>query len=178
MNLYTVPEPLHYVSVARGPHVRVTFECLGDDASDCRLHPVCACPQPLAEGHAHPPVWHETCALQAWFDRSVDDIAAAYRGLDGETYTSTDLPEHTGSIVHASSGDAPTWHWSDYHSGLHISRHWDGPGFLEEHCPCRKEACGFVAENHTSPLCMQHPSVHAKTMRSGHKPANCPARPH
>ncbi len=56
----------------------------------------------------------------------------------------------------------------------HVSRHWSGPGPLEEDCPCPKEPCGFVAGDRADWECDQHHWRFAKSMRSGHSPENCP----
>jgi hypothetical protein len=60
---------------------------------------------------------------------------------------------------------------------LHIGRSWDGPGHLEETCPCPKAPCGLVDTYNTAPECLQHPYGRFKTMRSGHTPDKCPGPP-
>lgn len=55
----------------------------------------------------------------------------------------------------------------------HVGRSWDGPGPLEEGCPCPKEPCGLVRGDSASPECNQHHWGSMKTMRVGHRAESC-----
>lgn len=44
----------------------------------------------------------------------------------------------------------------------HIGRSWNGPGHLEALCPCPKAEC------------KQHPPENMKTIRTSHRPEDCP----
>lgn len=61
---------------------------------------------------------------------------------------------------------------------FHISRHWDGPGRLEEECPCPKEECGMVNSDRPAEQCSEHNALRqgAKSIRSGHRAVDCPGR--
>lgn len=55
----------------------------------------------------------------------------------------------------------------------HVGRSWDGPGHLEESCPCPKAPCGLVDTGTVDEACMQHPVSRYKTMRTGHRAEHC-----
>lgn len=58
--------------------------------------------------------------------------------------------------------------------GNHIGRSWDGPGDIEALCPCPKAPCGLVDVDNVSAECDQHPPLRCKTIRTGHRPEDCP----
>lgn len=59
----------------------------------------------------------------------------------------------------------------------HIGRSFDGPGLLEEACPCPKQPCGLVAKGDAERVdCPEHALRAAKTIRSWHAAENCPAK--
>ncbi|WP_050987906.1 hypothetical protein [Streptomyces sp. W007] len=56
----------------------------------------------------------------------------------------------------------------------HIGRSWAGPEHLEALCPCPKAACGLVDRDNMSDVCKQHPPENMKTIRTSHRPEDCP----
>jgi hypothetical protein len=56
----------------------------------------------------------------------------------------------------------------------HIGRSFGGPGHIEATCPCPLAACGLVDMDNLSDECEQHPPERCKTMRTGHRPEDCP----
>jgi hypothetical protein len=60
----------------------VTFQCRGDRTSPCHEYPACDCDY-YEPGHAeeHPPVAHDECWLQGWFDNNGHEYAG--NGADG-----------------------------------------------------------------------------------------------
>lgn len=56
----------------------------------------------------------------------------------------------------------------------HIGRSFGGPGDCEALCPCPKAPCGLVDTDNVSDECDQHPPLRCKTIRTGHRPDDCP----
>lgn len=56
----------------------------------------------------------------------------------------------------------------------HIGRSFGGPGDCEALCPCPKAPCGLVDMDSVSEECTQHPPLRCKTIRTGHRPEDCP----
>lgn len=60
----------------------------------------------------------------------------------------------------------------------HMSRSWKGMGTpREDACPCPQEPCGHVATSKVVAGCPEHDLSAAKTMRSTHRPKDCPGAP-
>ncbi|MYR43089.1 hypothetical protein [Streptomyces sp. SID5910] len=57
---------------------------------------------------------------------------------------------------------------------MHIGRSWGGGGHLEAACPCPLEPCGLVDRDKVVDECDQHSPMACKTMRTGHRPEDCP----
>ncbi|MFB7479548.1 hypothetical protein ACFUEM_08640 [Streptomyces anulatus] len=56
----------------------------------------------------------------------------------------------------------------------HIGRSWGGPGDCEALCPCPKAPCGLVDVDNVSEACTQHPPLRCKSIRTSHRPEDCP----
>lgn len=57
---------------------------------------------------------------------------------------------------------------------MHIGRSFGGGGHIEAACPCPLEPCGLVDQDKVADECDQHPPMACKTMRTGHRPEDCP----
>ncbi|CAO0836118.1 hypothetical protein SMICM17S_10319 [Streptomyces microflavus] len=58
--------------------------------------------------------------------------------------------------------------------GTRIGRSWKGTSDIEALCPCPKAPCGLVDMGNMSDECKQHPPENAKTIRTSHRPEDCP----
>jgi hypothetical protein len=57
---------------------------------------------------------------------------------------------------------------------MHIGRSFGGGGHLEATCPCPLTPCGLVDTATVVDECEQHPPARCKTIRTRHRPEDCP----
>ena len=72
----------------------VTFECRNSRDDGCHQYPDCDCDY-WEDGHAqeHPPVAHDDCWLQGWFDNG----GHQYEGHDAEDADDNQVPRNMGA---------------------------------------------------------------------------------
>lgn len=57
----------------------------------------------------------------------------------------------------------------------HVGRSWTGHE-IEDGCPCPQAPCGLVDVRDAVSDCGHHPVLRAKSMRQGHRAADCPMK--
>lgn len=93
----------------------------------------------------------------------------ASQGVQDAPEVAQGTPEPLRPPEPPATSDEPTGTGADT---WHVGRSWTGHR-LEDGCPCSKGACGLAAEPF-DPTCLQHPQARAKTIRQGHRAADCP----
>jgi hypothetical protein len=87
------------------------FVCLADSEASCHHYPDCECESWSEEHDAeHPPVQHETCWLESWFDAiPLEDMYVAEEAVG--PVLGHQFPD--GPIDWEWDGDGIEWHYAD-----------------------------------------------------------------